>query len=70
MRSFRLGSIEIFAIRTSDPWQRHLEIRNRGLFFGRFIGHEVSIGNLLWVANVYKNECINSGSINYTEEAQ
>ena len=41
-------------MRTSGPWQRRLEIRNQGLFFGRFISYEVSIGHLLWVVNVYK----------------
>ena len=54
MRRFRLGRIEILAMRTPDPFQRHLEIRNQGLFFGRFISYEVSIGHLLWIVNVYK----------------
>ena len=70
MRRFRLGRVEILAIRTKGPFQRHLEIRNHGLFFGRFISYEVSIGHQLWVVNVYKNECIGSGTITYTEETQ
>lgn len=54
MRRFRLGRIEILAIRTKGTFQRHLEIRNQGLFFGRFMSYEVSLGHQLWVVNVYK----------------
>jgi hypothetical protein len=54
MRRFRLGRVQILAMRMTGPFQRHLEIRNQGLFFGRFNSYEVSIGHLLWIVNVYK----------------
>jgi hypothetical protein len=54
MRRFRLGRVEILAMRMTGLFQRHLEIRNQGLFFGRFISYEVLTGHLLWIVNVYK----------------
>jgi hypothetical protein len=54
MKRFRIGPIEILAMCMSGPFQRHLEIRNQGRFFGRFTSYEISFGRLLWIVNSYK----------------
>ena len=54
MKRFRMGRVEILAMSMNGPFQRHLEVRNQGLFFGRFISYEVSFGWLLWIVNLYQ----------------